>query len=138
MINLLFFRRLKIMELLKIYELYKVKKVAFEKAKKEEEKYKSLLKEAMTEAGVKEYTDTEGYKFECFQSSRKSLDEPKLLDALHSKGLTDCIKTVEAVDEEATLTAVNEGRLEQETLAECLKVTNITTLKLTAPKTGKK
>jgi hypothetical protein len=126
------------MELLKIYELYKVKKLAFEKAKKEEETYKTLLKDAMKEAGVKEYTDTEGYKFECFQSSRKSIDEPKLLEALHSKGLTDCIKTVEAVDEEATLTAVNEGRLEQDVLTECLKVTDITTLKLTAPKKAKK
>lgn len=126
------------MELIKIYELYKLKKLALDKAKKDEETYKTLLKDAMKEAGVKVYTDMEGYKFECFQSDRKSLDEPKLLYALHEKGLTDCIKLVEAVDEEATLTAVNEGRLEQDVLAECLKVTPITTLKLTAPKKGKK
>ena len=121
-----------------IYETYKVKKLAFDKAKKEEEAYKTLLKDAMKEAGDTEYVDAEGYKFECIQSARKSIDEPKLLEALHSKGLTDCIKTVEAVDEEATLTAVNEGRLEQDVLAECLKVTAITTLKLTAPKKAKK
>ena len=126
------------MKITEIYEAYKVRKLALEQAKKEEESYKALLKDAMKDAGVKEYTDEAGFKFECFQSDRKSIDEPKLLDVLHNKGLVDCIKTVEAVNEELTLKAVEEGRLEQELLAECLKITPITTLKLTAPKNSKK
>ena len=66
------------------------------------------------------------------------MDEPKLLEALHSRGLTDCIKTVEAVNEEATLKAVEEGSLPQEVLADCLEVKEVVVLKLTAPKKGEK
>lgn len=97
------------MELVELYEAYKARKLAFEQAKKEEEKYKKLLKDAMSEAGQKEYKDPQGYLFERIVQERKSMDEPKLLEALHSRGLTDCIKTVEAVNEEATLKAVEEG-----------------------------
>ena len=68
---------------------------------------------------------------------RKSIEEPKLLEELHSRGLTTCIKMVEAVDEEATLKAVEAGTLPQEVLAECLKVTEVVVLKLTAPKKAK-
>lgn len=39
------------MELVELYEAYKARKLAFEQAKKEEEKYKKLLKDAMSEAG---------------------------------------------------------------------------------------
>lgn len=126
------------MQLQEIYEAYKAKKLAFEQAKKEEEKYKKLLKDAMEEAGVKDYTDEAGYRYERIEQSRKSIDEPKLLAVLHQIGLEDCIKSVEAVDEEATLQAVEAGRLPQEVLAECLKLTPIVTLKLSAPKKDKK
>ena len=126
------------MELAEIYEAYKAKKLAFEQAKKEEEKYKTLLKDAMAEAGVKDYTDEAGYRFERIVQERKSMDEEKLLSELHNRGLNDCIKTVEAVDEDATLKAVEAGSLPQETLAECLKVTEVVMMKLTAPKKAKK
>lgn len=126
------------MELLEIYEAYKAKKLAFEQAKKEEEKYKALLKDAMAEAGEKDFTDDEGYRFERIVQERKSIEEPKLLEELHTRGLTACIKMVEAVDEEATLKAVEAGTLPQEVLAECLKVTEVVMLKMTAPKKGKK
>lgn len=126
------------MELLEIYEAYKAKKLAFEVAKKEEEKFKALLKDAMAEAGEKDFTDDAGYRFERIVQERKSLDEEKLLEELHTRGLTSCIKTVEAVDEEATLKAVEEGAFPQEVLAECLKVTEVVVLKLTAPKNAKK
>ena len=125
------------MNLSEIYEAYKARKLAFEQAKKEEEKYKALLKDAMAEAGEKDFTDGEGYRFERIVQERKSIEEPKLLDELHSRGLTDCIKTVEAVDEEATLKAVEAGTLPQEVLAECLKVTEVVMLKMTAPKKAK-
>ena len=113
---------------------YKARKLAFEQAKKEEEKYKALLKKAMAEAGEKDFTDEAGYRFERIVQERKSIDEPQLLEELRTRGLTDCIKTVEAVDEEATLNAVEAGTLPQEVLAECLKVTEVVVLKLTAPK----
>lgn len=125
------------MNLAELKEAYKVRKLAFEQAKKEEEKYKKFLKDAMAEAGESDYTDEAGYRFERIVQERKSIEEPKLLEELHSRGLTDCIKTVEAVDEEATLKAVEAGTLPQEVLAECLKVTEVVMLKLTAPK-GKK
>lgn len=125
------------MELMEIYEAYKARKLAFEQAKKEEEKYKALLKDAMAEAGEKDFTDEAGYRFERIVQERKSIEEPKLLEELHSRGLTDCIKTVEAVDEEATLKAVEAGTLPQEVLAECLKVTEVVVLKMTSPKKGK-
>ena len=126
------------MTLAELREAYKAKKLAFEQAKKEEEVYKALLKDAMAEAGEKDFTDEAGYRFERIVQERKSIEEPKLLEELHSRGLTDCIKTVEAVDEEATLKAVEAGTLPQEVLAECLKVTEVVMLKLTAPKKSKK
>lgn len=126
------------MDLKELYSAYKAKKLAFEKAKAEEEKYKKLLKNAMAEAGEKAFTDDEGYLFERIPSERKSIDEEKLLGELHSRGLEDCISFKEVVDEDATMDAVEAGRLPQEVLSDCLKVTAIVTLKLTAPKKGGK
>lgn len=67
------------MELSELYEAYKAKKLAFEQAKKEEEKYKKLLKDAMQEAGEKEYTDQQGYLFERIVQERKNIDEANLI-----------------------------------------------------------
>ena len=126
------------MNLAELREAYKARKLAFEQAKKEEEKYKALLKDAMAEAGEKDFTDEAGYRFERIVQERKSIEEPKLLEELHTRGLTDCIKTVEAVDEEATIKAVEAGTLPQDVLAECLKVQEVVMLKMTAPKKSKK
>lgn len=126
------------MELAEIREAYKAKKLAFEQAKKEEEEYKKLLKDAMQEAGERDYTDPEGYRFERIVQERKKIDEPKLLEELHKRNLSSCIKQAEAVDEEATLKAVEAGELSQEILASCLQITEVVMLKLTAPKRGKK
>ena len=125
------------MQLAELREAYKAKKLAFEQAKKEEEKYKKLLKDAMEEAGEKDFTDEAGYRFERIVQERKSMDEPKLLEALHDRNLTGCIKMVEAVDEDATLQAVEAGDLPAEVLAECLKVNEVVMLKMTAPKDKK-
>lgn len=125
------------MQLAELREAYKAKKLAFEQAKKEEEKYKKLLKDAMEEAGEKDFTDEAGYRFERIVQERKSMDEPKLLEALHDRNLTGCIKMVEAVDEDATLQAVEAGDLPAEVLAECLKVNEVVMLKMTAPKAKK-
>ncbi len=125
------------MQLAELREAYKAKKLAFEQAKKEEEKYKKLLKDAMEEAGEKDFTDEAGYRFERIVQERKSMDEPKLLEALHERNLTGCIKMVEAVDEDATLQAVEAGDLPAEVLAECLKVNEVVMLKMTAPKAKK-
>lgn len=125
------------MNLSEIFEAYKVKKLAFEQAKKEEEQYKKLLKDAMAEAEVKDHTDPAGYRFERIEQNRKKINEPKLLEELRIRGLDQCIKTVEAVDEEATLIAVERGDLPQEVLTNCLEVTPVVMIKLTAPKRGK-
>lgn len=126
------------MNLAELREAYKAKKLAFEQAKKEEEKYKKLLKDAMAEAGEKDFTDEAGYRFERIVQERKSMDEPKLLKELHNRGVKACIKTVEAVNEEATLQAVENGTLPQEVLTDCLKIQEVVVLKLTAPKRGAK
>lgn len=126
------------MDLKELYSAYKARKLAFEQAKKEEEKYKKLLKDAMEGAGEKAFTDDEGYLFERIPSERKSIDEERLLKELHERGLEDCISFKEAVDEDATMQAIEAGRLPQEVLTSCLNVTPIVTLKLTAPKKGDK
>ena len=126
------------MNLTEIYEAYKVSKLAFEQAKKDEEKYKKLLKDAMADAGEKDYKDEAGYRFERIVQERKSINEPKLLEELHNRNLTTCIKTVEAVDEDATMQAVESGELPQEVLTGCLEVKEVVVMKLTAPKKEKK
>ena len=126
------------MELAELREAYKARKLAFEQAKKEEEKYKKLLKDAMAKAGETDYTDEAGYRFERIVQERKSIDEEKLLAELHERDLTSCIATKEVVDEDATLKAVEAGELPQEVLANALKVTEVVMLKLTAPKKAKK
>jgi hypothetical protein len=122
------------MELQELYREYKVRKLAFEEAKKEEEKYKALLKDAMEKAGKKEDLDPDGYKFERIVQNRQKIDEHNLLKELHDRGLTQCIKTVEAVDEEATLQAVERGELPQEVLSACVEATTVVVLKMSAPK----
>lgn len=126
------------MDLKELYEVYKSKKLAFEQAKKEEEKYKKLLKDAMAEAGEKDHTDEAGYLFERITQQRKSIDEERLLGELYSRKLEDCISFKEVVDEDATMAAVEAGRLPQAVVSECLKVQEVVVLKLTAPKKGVK
>lgn len=121
------------MNLAELKEAYKARKLALDSAKKEEEKYKALLKDAMLEAGESDYTDEAGYRFERIVQERKSMDEEKLLAELHERNLTSCIATKEVVDEDATLKAVEAGELPQEVLADALKVTEVVMLKLTAP-----
>lgn len=111
------------MNLAELKEAYKARKLAFDTAKKEEEKYKALLKDAMLEAGESDYTDEAGYRFERIVQERKSMDEEKLLVELHERNLTSCITTKEVVDEDVTLKAVEAGELPQEVLADALTVT---------------
>lgn len=113
------------MNLAELKEAYKARKLALDSAKKEEEKYKALLKDAMLEAGESDYTDEAGYRFERIVQERKSMDEEKLLAELHVRNLTSCIATKEVVDEDATLKAVEAGELPQEVLADALKVTEV-------------
>ena len=72
------------MNLAELKEAYKARKLALDSAKKEEEKYKALLKDAMLEAGESDYTDEAGYRFERIVQERKSMDEEKLLAELHA------------------------------------------------------
>lgn len=111
------------MNLAELKEAYKARKLALDSAKKEEEKYKALLKDAMLEAGESDYTDEAGYRFERIVQERKSMDEEKLLAELHERNLTSCIATKEVVDEDATLKAVEAGELPQEVLADVIQFT---------------
>lgn len=113
------------MNLAELKEAYKARKLALDSAKKEEEKYKALLKDAMLEAGESDYTDEAGYRFERIVQERKSMDEEKLLAELHERNLTSCIATKEVVDEDATLKAVEAGELPQEVLADTEDVWNV-------------
>lgn len=121
------------MELREIYKKYKAAKLAVEQAAKEEEKYKKLLKYEMGKAGEKEYTDEDGYRFERVIQNRKSMDEAGVLESLKEKGLSQCIKTVEAVDEDKVLEAIEAGDYPAEELQKYLKIKEIVMLKMTAP-----
>ncbi len=121
------------MELREIYKKYKAAKLAVDQAAKEEEKYKKLLKDEMGKAGEKEYTDEDGYRFERVIQNRKSMDEAGVLESLKAKGLSQCIKTVEAVDEDKVLEAIEAGDYPAEELQKYLKIKEIVMLKMTAP-----
>ena len=126
------------MELKELYKKYRAAKTAADQAAKEEEKYKKLLKDAMKEAGEKDYTDEDGYLFERIVQNRKSMDEKMVLESLKARGLTSCIKTVEAVNEEAVLAAVEAGEYPAEELQKALTVKEVVVLKMTAPGKQKK
>lgn len=126
------------MELNELYKRYKVAKLAADQAAKEEEKYKKLLKSAMAESGEKEHTDEDGYKFERIVQNRKSMDESGVIESLKEKGLTECIKSIEAVDEPKVLEAIEAGDYPAEELQKFLTVKEIVVLKMTAPGKGKK
>lgn len=121
------------MELREIYKKYKASKLAADQAAKEEEKYKKLLKDEMKKAGEKEYTDEDGYIFERVVQNRKSMDEAGVLESLKEKGLSQCIKTVEAVDEDKVLEAIEAGDYPAEELQKYLTIKEIVMLKMTAP-----
>lgn len=121
------------MELREIYKKYKAAKLAADQAVKEEEKYKKLLKDEMKKAGEKEYTDEDGYRFERVVQNRKSMDEAGVLESLKEKGLSKCIKTVEAVDEDKVLEAIEAGDYPAEELQKYLTIKEIVMLKMTAP-----
>lgn len=121
------------MELREIYKKYKAAKLAVDQAAKEEEKYKKLLKDEMGKAGEKEYTDEDGYRFERVIQNRKSMDEAGVLESLKEKGLSQCIKTVEAVDEDKVLEAIEAGDYPAEELQKYLNIKEIVMLKMTAP-----
>lgn len=116
---------------------YKVKKLAFDKAKAEEEKYKKALKEAMAEAREDQLTDDEGYTYTRGVQERNKFNEEALLAELKARGLTECISTKEVINEDATVQAVQDGKLPQEVLQENLTVTEVVTLTLKAPKKSK-
>lgn len=126
------------MELKELYKKYRAAKIAADQAAKEEEKYKKLLKDAMKEAGEKDHTDEDGYLFERIVQNRKSMDEKMVLESLKERGLTSCIKTVEAVNEEAVLAAVEAGEYPAEELQKALTVKEVVVLKMTAPGKQKK
>lgn len=121
------------MELREIYKKYKTAKLAADQAAKEEEKYKKLLKDEMKKAGEKEYTDEDGYRFERVVQNRKNMDEAGVLESLKEKGLSQCIKTVEAVDEDKVLEAIEAGDYQAEELQKYLTIKEIVMLKMTAP-----
>lgn len=126
------------MELKELYQMYKAKKLAADQAAKEEEKYKKLLKAEMGKAGEKNYTDSEGYLFERIVQNRKSMDEKMVLESLKERGLTSCITTVEAVNEEAVLAAIEAGEYPAEELQKAVTVKEVVVLKMTVPKKEKK
>lgn len=92
------------MNLAELKEAYKARKLALDSAKKEEEKYKALLKDAMLEAGESDYTDEAGYRFERIVQERKSMDEEKLLAEL-----VDSDEEVDTAIDAGKLTLYNDG-----------------------------
>ena len=125
-------------ELATLYKQYKAAKLTADQAAKEEDKLKKALKKAMEEAGVKSYTDEDGFIFERIVQNRKSMDEKGVLESLKEKGLTQCIKTVEAVDEAKVLEAIESGEYSAEELQKYLTVKEVVMLKLTDPAKVKK
>lgn len=68
------------MELTTLYKQYRAAKMAADQAAKEEDKLKKALKKAMEEAGVKNYTDEDGFLFERIVQNRKSMDEKAVVN----------------------------------------------------------
>ena len=126
------------MDLKKLYQDYKAAKIRADQAAKEEEKLKKALKAAMLEAGEKEYRDQDGYLFERIVQNRKSMDEKGLLAELKERGITAGIKTIEAVDEEGVMGAIEAGDYSADELRKFLSVKEVVVLKMTAPGKGKK
>lgn len=125
-------------ELATLYKQYKAAKLTADQAAKEEDKLKKALKKAMEEAGVESYTDEDGFLFERIVQNRKSMDEKGVLESLKEKGLTQCIKTVEAVDEPQVLKAIEAGQYSAGELQKYLTVKEVVMLKLTDPAKVKK
>ena len=107
------------MNLAELKEAYKARKLALDSAKKEEEKYKALLKDAMLEAGESDYTDEAGYRFERIVQERKSMDEEKLLADLtnrlneHDEILKSNSEMIGAIKELATEVKYMRGDLNE-------------------------
>lgn len=72
------------MELTTLYKQYRAAKLAADQAAKEEDKLKKALKKAMEEAGVKNYTDEDGFLFERIVQNRKSMDEREFAEFLEN------------------------------------------------------
>jgi len=125
-------------KLRELYQNYKAAKLRLNQAEKEEKKLKDALKKAMDEAGEKNHTDEDGYLFERFVQNRKSLDEKMLLVDLKEKGITSGIKTIEAVDEEGVMRAIEAGEYTAAELQPFVTVKQVVVLKMTAPKKGNK
>ena len=121
------------MDLKGLYRDYKAAKIRLDQAEKEEKKLKAALKVAMAEAGEKEHKDEDGYIFERIVQNRKSMDEKGLLAELKEKGITSGIKTVEAVDEEGVMGAIEAGEYSADELKKFLTVKEVVMLKMTAP-----
>lgn len=125
-------------ELATLYKQYKAAKLTADQAAKEEDKLKKALKKAMEEAEVKSYTDEDGFLFERIVQNRKSMDEKGVLESLKEKGLTQCIKSVEAVDEPQVLKAIEAGEYSAKELQKYLTIKEVVMLKLTDPAKVKK
>ena len=77
------------MNLAELKEAYKARKLALDSAKKEEEKYKALLKDAMLEAGESDYTDEAGDE----DATLKAVEAGELPQEV----LADALKVTEVV-----------------------------------------
>lgn len=74
-------------ELATLYKQYKAAKLTADQAAKEEDKLKKALKKAMEEAGVKSYTDEDGFLFERIVRTERAWMKRVCMRASKRKGL---------------------------------------------------
>lgn len=97
------------------------------------------IKDMMAEANLKAY-NTDKYKATYIVSERTSMNESKMLGVIHSNNIPDSlgiIKTKEYIDEDALESAIYNGEISEDVLAqiaECMEKKEVVSLKLTRQK----
>lgn len=107
-----------------LIERYGNNKTEMDSYKKQVEEDNKAIKEIMASTNIKEAV---GGKFiaKLSESVAESFDEEKLLETLHSIGVTECIKTKEYVDMGVLEDLIYNGKVNAAELASC-KITKVT------------
>ena len=108
---------------------------AEKEAKKQKQPLNKQIKEIMKEEEIRDILIGE-IKATYIEKQVQTADAEKLLQRLKDLGATDCIKTVEVVNEEALEDAIYNGKISPAMLEDCFSVKVVPTL--TVKKASKK
>lgn len=126
-------------ELIELIDKYGFNKNELDSYKAICDKDNKKIKDMMAEANLKAY-NTDKYKATYIVSERTSMNESKMLGVIHSNNIPDSlgiIKTKEYIDEDALESAIYNGEISEDVLAqiaECMEKKEVVSLKLTRQK----